>query len=108
MGQAHFHWVGHVERWKRSGLTVREFCRREGFPVNTFYTWRKRYKKKIEKPAGGFVEITPHRAEKRDSEEKGDYPIEISAGAFTVRVRGDADSLLLENLFTALEARVCS
>lgn len=35
-------WEGRLERRRASGLTVAQFCKREGVSVNTFYYWAKR------------------------------------------------------------------
>jgi transposase-like protein len=34
-------WEAAVRLWKDSGLSVREFCRREGLSEHTFYSWRR-------------------------------------------------------------------
>jgi hypothetical protein len=36
------YWRQVVDRWKRSGLAVPAFCRREGLNQATFYHWRMR------------------------------------------------------------------
>ena len=35
-------WRGRLARFRKSGLTVLEFCRREGVSNPSFYQWRKR------------------------------------------------------------------
>ncbi len=35
-------WAGHFTKQQTSGLTLREYCRREGIEVHQFYYWRKR------------------------------------------------------------------
>jgi hypothetical protein len=34
-------WRKQVEAWQRSGLSVREFCRRRGLSEASFYAWRR-------------------------------------------------------------------
>lgn len=34
-------WEAAIRLWKDSGLSVREFCRREGLSEHTFYSWRR-------------------------------------------------------------------
>lgn len=36
------YWRAHLERQPLSGLSVREYCQREGFSQASFYNWRKR------------------------------------------------------------------
>ena len=34
-------WEAAIRLWRDSGLSVREFCRREGLAEHTFYSWRR-------------------------------------------------------------------
>lgn len=34
-------WRAVLARYRRSGLSVRAFCRREGLPESAFYAWRR-------------------------------------------------------------------
>lgn len=34
-------WQEHIEQWRSSGLTQKEYCRRNGFRCSTFHYWRK-------------------------------------------------------------------
>ncbi len=35
-------WIGVLRAWKRSGLSVSAFCRKNHFSQATFYAWKKR------------------------------------------------------------------
>ena len=35
------HWRRHVAAWRRSGQSVREYCRAEGLSEPSFYAWRR-------------------------------------------------------------------
>lgn len=68
-------WRDRVERQRRSGLSILEYCRREGFSAGSFYAWKRRLhasrstaerksKKRGEQrtshgqsPRGGFVQF---------------------------------------------------
>lgn len=34
-------WRARISRWRQSGLTIREFCRRNGLSEPSFYAWRR-------------------------------------------------------------------
>ena len=40
-GEAREFWATAIRLWKDSGLSVREFCRREGLAELGFYSWRR-------------------------------------------------------------------
>ena len=35
-------WRERIQRWRSSGLSIRQFCRRDGVGEPAFYSWRKR------------------------------------------------------------------
>jgi len=49
-----------VRRFSASGLSVREFCRREGLALSNLQRWRA--EAGAEPPRGGFVELSPPSA----------------------------------------------
>ena len=40
-GEAREFWEAAIRLWKDSGLSVREFCSREGLAEHSFYSWRR-------------------------------------------------------------------
>ena len=68
-------WRDRVERQRRSGLSILEYCRREGFSAGSFYAWKRRLhasrstaesksKQRVQQrashghsPQGGFVQF---------------------------------------------------
>ncbi len=68
-------WRDRVERQRRSGLSILEYCRREGFSAGSFYAWKRllhasrstaesKSKKQVQQRAshgqpsrGGFVQV---------------------------------------------------
>ena len=104
------HWVAEIERWKASGLRKSEYCTREGINRNTFSTWWRRYKATEERriDGSGFVEVNLAKGREKIDTPTHSYPAEIHAVGFIVRINGDADRHLIENIFKALESRLCS
>ncbi len=57
------YWRAHLARQERSGLTVREYCLREGFSQASLYNWRKRLRTSPGQPSpvvadAPFLELT--------------------------------------------------
>lgn len=46
-------WRGAIERCDKSGLTVREFCRKQGINPSTLSWWRWELRRRAAKPQGG-------------------------------------------------------
>jgi hypothetical protein len=52
-----------LEEFKTSGICTQEFCDKHGIPKGTFYTWKKRFKKKVAKASSsGFVKVSVSKA----------------------------------------------
>lgn len=59
-------WGERIGRWRSSGWSVAEFCRREGISEPSFFAWRKRLAgRRAKSPAGRptksprFIELPP-------------------------------------------------
>jgi len=46
-------WTEILRRFRESGLSVRQFCERDGVPLSSLQRWQRR----LSGPAGKFVEI---------------------------------------------------
>ncbi len=54
----HSYWRQVLARWRRSGLSVRVFCRAEGINEPQFYWWRRKLSQpKPKEPAPAFVPV---------------------------------------------------
>ena len=51
-------WRERIGRWRSSGLSVAEFCRREGISEPSFFAWRKRLAGRQTK-SPRFIELPP-------------------------------------------------
>ena len=62
-GRPETNWRSVLARWKRSGLSVRTFCRAEGLNQGTFYWWRRELNRRGQpQPAFLPVRIQPEPA----------------------------------------------
>lgn len=60
------YWRGMIERWRSSGLSVRQFCREQGFSQASFYAWRRRlaspapeaFDSQQNQSNAGFIEVS--------------------------------------------------
>ena len=53
------YWTDHVQRWRESGLTQREYCKREGLSIERFGAWKRRLDRENQSMAGGLVAVPP-------------------------------------------------
>tara|TARA_R100001591_G_scaffold106111_1_gene114416 strand:- start:1006 stop:1329 length:324 start_codon:yes stop_codon:yes gene_type:complete len=58
------YWEQHLNTWKNSGLTQKDYCKREGLTYGSFKSWRSQLIDKNDLPAPRFVEATPVESEK--------------------------------------------
>lgn len=110
-------WQARVAQWRRSGLSVREFCEREALSEPLFYSWRRELARRelSEVPAAGstrqrggpaaaFVPVqivTPHPTGQAAAIE-----IVLPRGR-RVRVRPGFDRDTLQAVLDLLEHRSC-
>ena len=84
-------WEASIRLWTDSGLSVREFCSREGLAEHTFYSWRRELLPESaapeisqESPATGGGEVTTdgRRRRKRKQVAADDMPEAAVAAPF--------------------------
>lgn len=51
------YWGGHIQQWRGSGLTQKEYCRREGISLERFGAWKRRMER--EEHSGALVAVPP-------------------------------------------------
>jgi hypothetical protein len=51
-------WRGIIERYRQSGMGIREFCAQEGVTEHRFEQWYRRHRR-AEHRMGQFVEVKP-------------------------------------------------
>ncbi len=110
------YWRRWLEKWRRSGLTQAEFCRRHGLKVGNFSWW----KRKLSEPAGllrpiarpprereavKFVELTAPASSTPPSRCSAGYEVILPRGA-VIRLPLDFDSDRVSQLIRAA-AWVC-
>ena len=54
------YWTGQVQRWRESGLTQREYCKREGISIERFGAWKRRLDHENQSEARGLVAVPPN------------------------------------------------
>lgn len=103
-------WIPVLADWKKSGLGVREFCRRRQIRESAFWFWkreipdRERRRREIRqaKPAKPILRFLPVRVVK---DPVSRVPLEILAGGRTLRILGDFDPGVLRRVLGVLEGR---
>ena len=51
------YWTGQVRQWRESGLTQREYCKREGTSIERFGAWKRRLDRENQSETRGLVAI---------------------------------------------------
>lgn len=111
-------WQGCVSRWRSSGLSVREFCRREALSEPSFYSWRRELARREQ---GQAVPRRSARPRRRAIQKPTTFlPVQVIAPQATnsgveiilprgrrVRLRPGFDRLTLEAVLDILERRPC-
>lgn len=111
-------WRGCVARWRSSGLSVREFCRREALSEPSFYSWRRELARR-EKGEPVFRRSAQSRLQ-RAPKSTAFVPVHVVAPPLTnsaveiilprgrrVRLRPGFDRVTLESVLDILERRSC-
>ena len=76
-------WRKAGRRWRKSGLSVAEFCGGEEFSEGTFYRWRRRFEKRkktktaTRRPRFLAVDVI----DERHANSRGDLPIDQNGGS---------------------------
>ena len=83
-----------MRRWRRSGLSAREYGEREGLKAATLYGWSLRLRREEKLPPARFIEVTPPKAASR--------PVLLRIGAVEIPVEVGFDPQLLRDVVTAL------
>lgn len=99
-------WLDLVERWQRSKLTVRDFCRRHQLSEPSFYSWRRVLHER------GLIQDAPAATTpafvKLDLEATtAANAIEVVLGRRVLRVRPGFDAGMLLELVRLLEEHPC-
>jgi hypothetical protein len=51
--------TAHIERWRNSGQTQKDYCRSEGLSLSKFHYWVKQNRISKAAISGDFIEPTP-------------------------------------------------
>lgn len=111
-------WRGCVARWRSSGLSVREFCRREALSEPSFYSWRRELARREEgEPVcRGAAQPRRQRSQKTNAfmqvhvvaPHVSNSAVEIILPrGRRVRLRPGFDRVTLEAVLDILEQRSC-
>lgn len=114
-------WRRIVREHGRSGLTIREFCRKSNLRETAFYFWRSELKRRkaeqeqrrpagpVAAPAFVAVRVEEHSAIPAGGRPNGtEYRIEIElSGGIRVHVTAPVDRQALADVLAVLEGRPC-
>ena len=114
-------WRQRLRRWLRSGLTGRDFCRREHLPEGSFYAWKREIAKRdreaarLQQPPAACLSAAATGSSARP--EPTDFvPVRVVTSSVLevvvrsgqiVRVAAGFDAAHLRAVVAALEAQSC-
>jgi transposase-like protein len=104
-------WKLVVVEWQESGLSVREFCKKNGLTEPSFYSWRRELKKR-ENEAGKkqskdikqtpvFIPLSLKTETGQQPEAKSD--IEVIVGQHSIRIQPGFDSETLSRVLVVID-----
>jgi transposase len=97
-------WLQRLDRFRKSGLTVPAFCKREGISAASFYTWRRRLYADSTLPADDTPRLVPVRL----VTPAADAPVELLLPSGVVlRLTSDANLVWLRQLLGLLGVNPC-
>ena len=111
-------WRQRLARWQRSGLTGRDFCRREHLSEPSFYGWKREIARRDRESSTVTGQARSRRPRRTRQVAPNDFvPVTVIAAAAplevvlrsgqTVRVHIGFDAAHLRAVVAALEARPC-
>jgi hypothetical protein len=92
-------WARRMDRYQACSLTVKEFCRREGVSVPSFYQWKKKLARASAEPT--FVRVS------LPQQSAAPVTVKLPGGA-EVRIEAMADSTTLRRVLAAVIAETAS
>ena len=98
-------WRRHLIQQRSSGLSIREYCRRQGFSEPSFYSWRKSLLEHDQTPTTpatpAFLPVTV--ADTPIQSHKSPIDIQLANGC-RIRIRSGCDCGLLADVLALLHA----
>ena len=104
-------WRLATDEHRRSGLSVRDFCEREGLSAASFYAWRHKLGDRdagTRLPAGDRAELIPVAVVGSESHSRCELPLAaqvlevITPGGFALRFPADMDPSQLDRVLNVV------
>lgn len=99
-GEAEARWKVHVEKWKSSGLSLRNFAEQEKLNINSLWAWKKRLLGTTPRSAPKLVPLVV-ASKPSKSESNAIWELVVRSG-HTLRAPTDFDDRTLRRLPDAL------
>jgi len=96
-----------VQRFEKSGMTMREFCEREGVSFYTFRGWRQSIKREVKDEKLVEVGRTATAARSTSASLERATPVKVRIGEATVEVIPPIDEAALETVVRVLARSRC-
>lgn len=97
-------WKKYAEKWKASGLTQKEYCRREKINLHTFHYWQKKLKTESKPNTKQFIKVKlkPTIA----YQENGSIEVQIGT-QYRLLLKGYVNKAMLKNVLEGIKEAAC-
>ena len=98
-------WKTHIEGWRASGITQKEYCHRNELKLHRFHYWRKKYTRTIPPQGPSIVEVGMTGALTSLLPVRPSPMHLVVDGGHRTELRRDFDPVALEQLLQVLDRR---
>jgi hypothetical protein len=98
------YWQGHIESWKRSGLSQAEYCRLNSLRLKSFWYWKKRSTCETSEQLRFFpLALVPTKAAKAIKSELASLQLTLQEQRFRIEIGENFSPSVLKGLIMTLE-----
>jgi len=86
-----------IDKFNRSNVSKKQFCRQEGIPISVFYYWQKKFKQNGQSSGKGFLPVEVNHKPTIQSSVEISFP-----NGVVVRLEEGSDIDMIRSLITSI------